>query len=64
MGDLETAVAVREAATADGHNVEMVESPGEIESRLRPGMEEMALVLTGGRQTGKTSLLQHLFRVF
>ena len=48
MGDLETAVAVREAATADGHDVEMVESPGEIESRLRPGMEEMALVLTGG----------------
>ena len=47
MGDLETAVAVREAVAADGHDVEMVESPGEIESRLRPGMEEMALVLTG-----------------
>ena len=47
MGDLETAVAVREAAAADGHDVEMVESPGDIDSRLRPGVEEMALILTG-----------------
>ncbi len=46
-GDLESAVAVREAATADGHDVEMVESPGEVESRLRREDEEMALVLTG-----------------
>ena len=47
MGDLETAVAVREAAAADGHDVEMIETPGDIESRLRPVAEEMALVLTG-----------------
>jgi transcriptional regulator with PAS, ATPase and Fis domain len=47
MGNLESAVAVREAATADGHDVEMVESPAEVESRLRGVDEEMALVLTG-----------------
>jgi len=47
MGDLESAIAVREAAEADGHDVEMVESPGEIESRLLPVGEDMALVLTG-----------------
>ncbi|MFC1531119.1 sigma-54 interaction domain-containing protein [Gemmatimonadota bacterium] len=47
MGNLESAIAVREAATADGHDVEMVESPGDVESRLRPVGEEMALVLTG-----------------
>ena len=47
MGDLENAVAVREAATADGHDVEMIESLRDIESRLRPGAEEAALVLTG-----------------
>ena len=46
MGDLESAVAVREAAAADGHDVEMVESPAEVESRLRGVDEEMALVLT------------------
>jgi len=47
MGDLESAVAVREAAEADGHEVEMVESPTDVALRFRPEVEEAALVLTG-----------------
>jgi DNA-binding NtrC family response regulator len=48
MGDLESAVAVREAAEADGHDVVMVEAIPEVESHLRPGIEEPALMITGG----------------
>jgi hypothetical protein len=61
MADLETAVAVREAAAADGHDVEMVESPGDVESRLRPAMEEMALVLTGRLDETVASRLSGVF---
>ncbi|MBT8479816.1 MAG: sigma 54-interacting transcriptional regulator, partial [Gemmatimonadetes bacterium] len=61
MGDLESAVAVRDAAEADGHDVEMVESPGEVESRLRPASEEMALVLTGGLDETVASKLSGVF---
>ncbi|MCK5483562.1 MAG: hypothetical protein KAJ13_07645, partial [Gemmatimonadetes bacterium] len=61
MGDLETAVAVREAAAADGHDVEMVESPGDIDSRLRPGVEEMALILTGRLDETVASNLSGVF---
>jgi hypothetical protein len=61
MGDLESAVAVREAAAADGHDVEMVESLEEIEARLRPVAEEMALVLTGMLDEGIASRLPGVF---
>jgi DNA-binding NtrC family response regulator len=61
MGDLESAVAVREAALADGHDVEMVETPTEIESRLRPEGEEMALVLTGMLDETVASKLSGVF---
>jgi len=61
MGDLDSAVAVREAAAADGHDVEMIESPGEIESRLRPALEEMALVLTGSLDETVASKLSGVF---
>ncbi len=61
MGDLESAVAVRDAAEADGHDVEMVESPGDVESRLRPASEEMALVLTGGLDETVASKLSGVF---
>ncbi len=61
MGDLESAVAVREAAEADGHDVEMVESPGEIESRLLPSGEDMALVLTGALDEKLASSLSGAF---
>jgi DNA-binding NtrC family response regulator len=49
--ELETAVAVREAVQADGHEIEMVESVGEVESRLRDD-EEIALALTGSPDRG------------
>ncbi len=45
--DLESAVAVREAVQADGHEIEMVESRSELESRSRGDEDEIALVLTG-----------------
>ncbi len=61
MGDLESAIAVREAAEADGHDVEMVESPGEIESRLLPSGEDMALVLTGALDEALASSLSGAF---
>jgi DNA-binding NtrC family response regulator len=48
MADIESAVAVREAAEADGHDVEMVDAVRDIEGRLPPLGEDMALVLTGG----------------
>lgn len=44
--DIETAVAVREIALADGHEVEMVSSADEIEGRLPPEAVPTALVLT------------------
>ena len=61
MGDLETAVAVREAAEADGHEVEMVETLGDVEARLRPAVEEMALVLTGRLNEAVASKLSGVF---
>jgi len=45
--DLETAVAVREAVTAEGHDIEMVESLREIENRMKEGEEDVALVVSG-----------------
>ena len=43
--DLEAAVAIREAAESDGHEVVMVDSAREIENRLTD-RGEAALVLT------------------
>ena len=60
-GDLERAIAVREAAEADGHDVEMVESPGEIESHLLPSGKDMALVLTGALDETLASRLSGAF---
>jgi len=54
-GELETAVAVREAVQADGHEIEMIESARELDHRRREGEEEIALVLTsapGGERAG------------
>jgi len=61
MGDLESAVAVREAAEADGHVVEIVESPGDIENRLRSDGEESAVVLTGRFDETVASTLARVF---
>jgi DNA-binding NtrC family response regulator len=61
MGDLESAVAVRDAAEADGHDVEMIESPADVESRLRPGTSEMALVITGRLDENVASKLSGAF---
>ncbi len=61
MGDMESALAVRQAATAEGHDVEMVESVGEIEARLRSDAEEMALVLTGRLDEAVASKLSGVF---
>lgn len=44
--DVETAVAVREAAAADGHDAEVVPDLGVLERRRKPG-ETFAVVLTG-----------------
>ncbi len=44
--NVETAVPVREAVAADGHDAILVESAGELEGRLG-GLEEVALILTG-----------------
>jgi DNA-binding NtrC family response regulator len=61
MGDVESAVAVREAAAADGHDVEMVESALDIESRLLATGEDMVLVLTGALDASRTARLAGAF---
>ena len=45
-GDIEIAVPVREAVSADGHDVEMVETTAELEATFRPESEDTALIIT------------------
>ena len=59
--DLENAVSVREAVRADGHDIEMVESASEIQQRLRPAEEEIALVLTGDPTGGRSGKMRDVF---
>jgi len=45
--DLESAVEVREAVRDAGHEIEMIDSADEVETRLREDEDEIALILTG-----------------
>ena len=60
-GELEAAVAVREAVEAAGHDIEMVESAREVESRLREGEDEIALFLTSGPASDRAVDLRRPF---
>ena len=57
---VETAIAVRQAAQADGHEVEFVESVRELEGRLG-GAAEVALVLTGPPDESRAAAMRGLF---
>ena len=56
----ETAVLIREAITADGHECEMVESAREIAGRLG-GLEDVALILTGPLDDRTTAAMRGIF---
>ncbi|MCG8466963.1 MAG: sigma-54 dependent transcriptional regulator [Gemmatimonadetes bacterium] len=58
--NLETAIGVREAVQADGHEVELVESARDIEGRLGRA-EETALVLTGSPDEPVATAMRGLF---
>jgi DNA-binding NtrC family response regulator len=60
-GELEAAIAVREAVEADGHEAEMVETARELESRRREGEEEVALVLTSAPEEDRAVRMRRLF---
>jgi len=60
-GELEAAVAVREAVEAAGHDVEMVESAREVESRLREGEDEIVLFLTSAPASDRAMDLRRPF---
>ncbi|WP_420615955.1 sigma 54-interacting transcriptional regulator [Candidatus Palauibacter sp.] len=57
---VEAAIAVRQAAQADGHEVEFVESVRELEGRLG-GAAEVALVLTGPPDESRAAAMRGLF---
>ena len=57
---VEIAIAVRQAAQADGHEVEFVESVRELEGRLG-GAAEVALVLTGPPDESRAAAMRGLF---
>ena len=57
---VEAAIAVRQAAQADGHEVEFVESVRELEGRLG-GAAEVALVLTGSPDESRAAAMRGLF---
>ena len=57
---VEAAIAVRQAAQADGHEVEFVESVRELEGRLG-GAAEVALVLTGPPDEARAAAMRGLF---
>ena len=56
----EEAIAVRAAIEADGHEVELVESVGEIEGRLG-GREDVALILTAPPDERRAAAMRGLF---
>lgn len=57
---VEAAIAVRQAAQADGHEVEFVESVRELDGRLG-GAAEVALVLTGPPGESRAAAMRGLF---
>ncbi|MDE2663165.1 MAG: sigma-54 dependent transcriptional regulator [Gemmatimonadota bacterium] len=57
---VEAAIAVRQAAQADGHEVEFVESVRELEGRLG-GAAEVALILTGPPGESRAAAMRGLF---
>ncbi|WP_419938477.1 sigma-54 interaction domain-containing protein [Candidatus Palauibacter sp.] len=57
---VEAAIAVRQAAQADGHEVEFVESVRELDGRLG-GAAEVALVLTGPPDESRAAAMRGLF---
>ena len=57
---VEVAIAVRQAAQADGHEVEFVESVRELDGRLG-GAAEVALVLTGPPDESRAAAMRGLF---
>ena len=59
--DIEIAVPAREAALADGHDVEMVETADEVEAQFRPEAEDTALVLTASPHSRAAGKLVSLF---
>ncbi len=59
--ELETAVEVREAVRADGHEIEMVEDAGEIRNRLREDEDDIALVVTGNLEGERAGKMLDLF---
>ncbi len=60
-GQLEAAVAAREALEADDHVVEMVETARELESRRRSAEEDIALVVTSPPDADRALAMRHLF---
>ncbi|MEN8143796.1 MAG: sigma-54 dependent transcriptional regulator [Gemmatimonadota bacterium] len=59
--DMDTALAIRQAAEADRHEIELVERPIDIDSRSSDSAEEVALILTSPLDSSRARRLMAPF---